>query len=54
MHCADALGVKTHVLVPDCHNFKFAGGIPFYPTQTIHHQNDKEWADVIKGIHLDI
>jgi hypothetical protein len=54
MHCAEGLGIPTYVLVPDQHNFKFAGGIPFYPTQTIFHQKGKEWVDVIKGVHLDI
>ena len=54
MHCADALGVPTYVLVPDQHNFKFAGGIPFCPTTTVIHQGMKEWSHVIKGIHLDL
>jgi tetratricopeptide (TPR) repeat protein len=54
IHCADALGVPTYILVPDCHNFKFAGGIPFYPTQTLCHQNQKTWEECIRRIHLDL
>jgi hypothetical protein len=54
IHCADALGVPTYVLVPDRHNFKFAGGIPFYPTQTLCHQNNKTWEECIRRIHLDL
>lgn len=54
MHCADALGVPTYVLVPEYHNFKFAGGIPTYSTSTLFHQGEREWKDVIKTIHLDL
>lgn len=54
MHCADGLGVSTYVLVPDEHNFKFAGGIPFYPTQTMIYQHGRDWKEVIAGVHLDL
>lgn len=54
MHCAAALGVPTHVLVPDEHNFKFAGGIPPLKNEHWYHQKGRDWADVVKGINLDL
>ena len=54
MHCAGALGVPAHVLVPDEHNFKFAGGIPLLESERLYYQKGRDWADVVKEINLDI
>ena len=54
MHCADALGTPAITLVPDEHNWKFSGAIPYMKTSTVIHQNGRDWADVLKEIRLDI
>lgn len=52
-HCADALGVRSVVLIPDEHNWKFAGGVPTVPTSSVVHQRGRAWSEVIGGISLD-
>lgn len=54
MHCAAALGVPAHVLVPDEHNFKFAGGIPELEGEKFYHQKGRDWAEVVKEVNLDL
>lgn len=54
MHCAAALGVPTHVLVPDEHNFKFAGGIPALANEKFYHKKRRDWSEVVKEVNLDL
>lgn len=54
MHCADALGVPTYTLVPDYHNWKFSGAIPYLKNSTVIYQAGRDWSDVIAGVNLDL
>lgn len=50
LHCADALGVPTWTLVPEKHNWRFAGAMPLMENQHFVMQGERSWKDVIAGI----
>lgn len=54
VHCADALGVPTWTLVPDKHNWRFAGSVPRMDHQHFVMQNGRTWTEVIGSIAQEV
>lgn len=48
IHCANALGVPTDVLVPTWHQWRYAGAYVWSKSAKLHHQSGREWEEVIE------
>ena len=53
MHCANALGVPTHMLIPEFYQWRYEGEYLWSKTATLYHQGkDENWREVIKRVKL--
>jgi hypothetical protein len=52
MHCANGLGVPTHIMVPDNYQWRYEGVYVWSKTCTVHHKNGRAWREVVKEINL--
>lgn len=52
IHCANGLGVPTHILVPTYHQWRYAGDYVWSKTATLYHQNGRTWAETLKDVKL--
>jgi tetratricopeptide (TPR) repeat protein len=53
IHCANALGVPTHILVPTKYQWRYEGEYVWSKTAKTYHQKEGEtWRDVIKRVEL--
>lgn len=53
MHCANGLGIPTHILVPINHQWRYVGDYVWCKTAKLYRQNEGEiWRDVIKRVQL--
>jgi hypothetical protein len=50
VHCANGLGIPTHVLVPTNHQWRYAGDYLWSDSAKIYRQNGREWAEVLKEV----
>jgi hypothetical protein len=50
VHCANALGVKTHVLIPKYYPWRYEGKYVWSKGATLYHQQDRTWAETIKDV----
>ena len=51
MHCANGLGIPTHILVPEKYQWRYEGEYLWSKTATIYHKQGT-WRDTIKGVKL--
>ena len=53
MHCANGLGVPTHLLVPESHQWRYAGDYVWSKSATLYRQGSEEsWKSVISRVDL--
>ena len=53
IHCANGLGVKTHVLVPEWHQWRYSGDFVWAKSCTTYHQGKGEtWRNVVRRVEL--
>jgi len=53
MHVANGLGVPTHILVPENHQWRYEGKYVWSNCATLYHQKkDQNWRDVIRKVNL--
>ena len=53
MHVANGLGIPTHILIPQNHQWRYELPYVWCKTATLYHQGkDESWRDVIKGVKL--
>src|SRR5690606_14667627 len=53
MHCANGLGIPTHTLVSEKHQWRYEGDYLWSNTCTLHRQGkDEPWRNVIRRIEL--
>jgi tetratricopeptide (TPR) repeat protein len=53
MHCANALGVPAHILIPEFHQWRYEGEYVWSKTARLHHKSKEEkWRDVVKKVRL--
>ena len=53
LHCANALGVPTHILVPEFHQWRYEGDYLWSKTCTLYHKGEKDtWRDVVRRVEL--
>ena len=52
IHCANGLGVPTHILVPDGHQWRYSGEYVWSKTAKLYRQNGREWREVISEVTL--
>ncbi len=53
IHCANGLGVPTHILVPKWHQWRYAGdSYVWSKTAKLYHQGNRSWAETIKDVKL--
>lgn len=53
MHCANGLGVPTHVLVPEKYQWRYEGEYLWSKTATIYHRGPGDtWRDVVRRVVL--
>lgn len=53
MHCANGLGVPTHILVPTMKQWRYEGEYLWSKTAKLYHQKEGEsWRDVVKKVVL--
>lgn len=54
MHCANAMGIPTHILVSTFHQWRYEGEYVWSKTAKLYHQKEgEEWRDVIKRVKLE-
>lgn len=52
IHCANGLGVPTHILVPDWHQWRYCGDYKWSKTAKLYHQKERHWGEVIAEVSL--
>jgi ADP-heptose:LPS heptosyltransferase len=53
IHCANGLGVKTHVLLPEKYQWRYEADYLWCKTATLYHKKASEtWRDIIRRIEL--
>lgn len=52
IHCANALGVPTHILVPTYHQWRYSGEYVWSKTAKLYRQNGRHWGEVIAEVRV--
>jgi hypothetical protein len=52
IHCANGLGIPTHILVSKWHQWRYEGNYPWSKTAKLYHQGNDTWREVIRKVSL--
>ena len=52
IHCANGLGIPTHILIPTRHQWRYAGDYVWSKTAKLYRQNGRDWADVLEEVKV--